>query len=79
METDYKKDFIVTWSKPGDAAYTQEGYMGEDLEEYHGETSVERIRQMFKEYNHGRGPVFQRTILRVEEVQHRTIFELKPE
>ena len=75
IETDYRQDFIVTWVSPNTGGENvREGFTEEKLEVYIGDTWVERIQQMYYEFNHSLEMASQRVIIKIEQVTRSTIF-----
>ena len=74
-ETDYTKDFIVTW-KDGNTKI-QEGFSQEDINRFSGKTDVEKILNMYDEYNETNRFNEHRKVFEIVKVNKEILFSKK--
>ncbi len=79
MATNYRNDYIVTWTDKFHTTGFQEGFTKKELNEYNGETNLEQIKNMYDSYNErARTPTEKRTIIKIEQITKETIFQKFP-
>ena len=73
-ETNYKQDYVVTWTTEVHGDETQEGFTKESLERWDGETDIDRIKDLYDDFNEGTPQQeYKRKIIKIEEITRKTI------
>ena len=77
-ETNYKQDYVVTWTNEAHSDETQEGFTKESLEGWDGETDIDRIKNGYDDFNRDALQEYKRKIIKIEEITRKTILQVFP-